>query len=202
MDNHPDIVQYDIDHFNCRIIYIDFTADQLLQYIKGALDISFSNNEYEITETTNYEEKDINGNAITKWNITFYPDDDVDDFHLHFNYNTYYSSPNFQIEVLFSEGNENNFVELFDLGNSRTKFCRNTIIMIKYFITKAKREQLARYLSREQLLLFIHNSINNYDNFGNEDLKQINSEKLTSKKRRMLEDPMYQREVLQYVDNI
>jgi hypothetical protein len=57
-----------------------------------------------------------------------------------------------------------------------------------------------RYSAREAMLEFINGSITNYDDFTSEDLLQIRHEKTVSKKRNVLEDPMWIREVLQYID--
>jgi hypothetical protein len=50
------------------------------------------------------------------------------------------------------------------------------------------------------MLAFANGAIVNYDDFTSEDLLQIRHDKTVSKKRNVLEDPMWIREVLQYID--
>jgi hypothetical protein len=138
-------------------------------------------------------------NGSTKnWLIEFDLNDD-DDFHYYFNYNTYRVQKTNIVKMSYFEGFEN-FVEFYDIGTSRSKYCRNIIILLKHYFLKLERAKLARYLSREQLLLFTYSSINNYDNFTSEDIKQINVEKATSKKRRVLEDYWTPRVLSEYID--
>jgi hypothetical protein len=59
-----------------------------------------------------------------------------------------------------------------------------------------------RYAAREEMLAFIHGAIVNYDDFSAEDLLQIRDDKISSKKRNVLEDPMWIRELLQYIDHV
>jgi len=192
LKNHPDIVEYDRYCYNFRQVSIRFNHNELLQLIKKALSISFNEDEYYITELPVNEEQKIrlNYNATKKWSIEFYSDNDSQD--------DYYSTN--IIEVFYSEGDDTNFVALFDCGTSRTRFCRNTLLLIKHFITSIERKNITRYVSREQLLLFISGSIDNYDNFSGDHIKQIIEEKTVSKKRYVLENPMYKRELLEYID--
>jgi len=185
---------YEISH-NFRKISTSFTAYNLADNIRRALARTYYNDEeYTITEEqgTQYDDE-----FIKTFIITFYPEDD-DDFHLHFNYDTYHTSSDYIVEVVFSEKNGNKFIRLFDRGNSRTRFCRNVLVAIKYWFMDAE----VMYMSREPLLLFMAGAINNYDNFTVEDINQINEKKLITKTRKVLENPMYQREVLEYICDV
>jgi hypothetical protein len=186
--NHPDIVEYDARCYNFREVCIRFNDDELLQLIKKVLSISFNEDDYDITELSVSGEEKLNYNATKKWSIEFYSDEDDE----------YYSTN--IIEVLYSEGDDANYVALFNCGTSRTRFCRNILLLIKYFITSIERKNITRYVSREQLLLFISGSIDNYDNFSGEHIQQILKEKSASKMRYVLENPMYKRELLEYID--
>jgi hypothetical protein len=186
--NHPDIVEYDERCYNFREVCIRFNDDELLQLIKKVLSISFNEDDYDITELSVSGEEKLNYNATKKWSIEFYSDEDDE----------YYSTN--IIEVLYSEGDDANYVALFNCGTSRTRFCRNILLLIKYFITSIERKNITRYVSREQLLLFISGSIDNYDNFSGEHIQQIIKEKSASKMRYVLENPMYKRELLEYID--
>ena len=188
--NHPDIVEYDIRCYSVREVCIRFNDDQLLQVIKKSLSISFEEDEYYITEQSVSAEQKLNYNATKRWYIEFHSDNDSDHG---------YASTNI-IEALYSEGHDTNFVALFDRGNSRTRFCRNNLLLIKHFIASIERKNITRYVSREQLLLFISGSIDNYDNFCDEHIQQIIKEKTASKIRKVLENPMYKRELLEFID--
>jgi len=186
--NHPDIVEYDTRCYNFREVCIRFNDDELLQLIKKVLSVSFNEDDYDITELSVSGEEKLNYNATKKWSIEFYSDE----------FDEYYSTN--IIEVLYSEGDDANYVALFNCGTSRTRFCRNILLLIKYFITSIERKNITRYVSREQLLLFISGSIDNYDNFSGEHIQQIIKEKSASKMRYVLENPMYKRELLEYID--
>jgi hypothetical protein len=84
----------------------------------------------------------------------------------------------------------------------RTNLCYNAISIIKYFIKKAEKNMTERYSTREDMLVFINGAIVNYDDFTAEDLLQVRHDKTVSKKRNVLEDPMWIREVLQYIDHV
>ena len=174
----------------------------VLKYIKTVLNLNYNEeNEYEITETAYNESTYASSpNLILKksWLVKFFPDDD-DEFYTVFNYDTYYVPSTYVIKILFLEDSDNTILKFYNCGSSRTKFCYNAISIIKYFIREKEREIFERFLKREAFLLLINNSINNYDNFNKEDLQQVRNEKLISKKRNVLEDPMYSREVLQYL---
>ena len=193
IENHPDLIKFDNDSYNNRRIHINFTDNVLLEFIKEALKtINFSPDRYSITEIPG-------DNGSTKnWLIEF-DSMDEEDFNYYFNYNTYSSPATNIIKISYFEQVEN-YVEFYDVGTSRTKYCRNIIIFLKHYIIKLERAKLARYLSREQLLLFMDSSINNYDNFTSEDIQQINLEKTKSKKRRVLEDYWTPRVLSEYID--
>ena len=194
IENHPDLVKFDNYHYNVRQVQINFADNVLLQFIKETLKIlDFSPDGYDITEMP------CDNGSTKNWLIELYQSED-DDFHYHFNYNTYTAPATNIIKVLYFEGTDGNFVEFYDVGTSRTKYCRNTIILIKHYILKLERAKLARYLSREPLLLFMDGYINNYDNFTPEDIQQINVEKTISKKRRVLENHWILRELSEYID--
>jgi hypothetical protein len=65
-----------------------------------------------------------------------------------------------------------------------------------------EKDLVQRYSAREAMLMFIHGAIVNYDDFSAEDLLQVRHDKAISKKRNVLEDPMWIREVLQYIDYV
>jgi hypothetical protein len=191
IENHPDLIRFDNDCYNNREVQINFADDVLLEFIKEALTtLDFSSDIYSITEIP------CDNGSTKNWLIEFDLDHD-DDFHYYFDYNTYRSQKTNIVKMSYFEG----FVEFYDVGTSRTKYCRNIIILLKHYILKSERSKLARYLSREQLLLFMDSSINNYDNFTSEDIKQINVEKTTSKKRRVLENHWALRELSEYIDS-
>jgi hypothetical protein len=192
-------IQSDINNYykifhNCRKIPTSFTADNLADNIRRALNRNYNDEEYTITEDQGTQHDD---EFIKTFIITFYPEDD-DDFHIHFNYDTYHISSDYIVEVAFSEKNGNKFIRLFDQGNSRTRFCRNVLVAIKFWFMDAE----VMYMSREPLLLFMTGAINNYNNFTTENINQINENKKETKLRCVLENPMYQREVLEYICHV
>jgi len=190
IEEHPDLIRFDNDCYNNREVQINFADDVLLEFIKAALTtLDFSSDGYSITEIP------CDNGSTKNWLIEFDLNDD-DDFHYYFNYNTYRLQKTNIVKMSYFEG----FVEFYDVGTSRTKYCRNIIILLKHYILKSERSKLARYLSREQLLLFMDSCINNYDNFTSEDIKQINVEKTKSKKRRVLEDYWTPRVLSEYID--
>jgi len=193
IEEHPDLIKFDNDGYYNRRMQINFAHDVLLEFIKEALTtLDFSSDIYSITEIP------CDNGSTKNWLIEFDLDHD-DDFHYYFNYNTYRLQKTNIVKMSYFEGFEN-FVEFYDVGTSRTKYCRNIIILLKHYFLKLERAKLARYLSREQLLLFTYSSINNYDNFTPEDIEQINLEKITSKKRRVLENHWTLRELTEYID--
>jgi hypothetical protein len=203
IENHPDLIKFDNNRNYNRRMQINFTDDVLLEFIDKAMEtIDFSPDEYNINEVSyEIEERynDWGDGATKKWHVEIFPEND-DDFQTYFNYDTYNSQPTHLIGVAYFECIDGNFVELYDVGTSRTKYCRTIIILLKHYFLKLERAKLARYLSREQLLLLTYSCINNYDNFTPEDIKQINLDKTTSKKRRVLENPWALRELLEYID--
>ena len=195
IEDHPDLIKFDNDSYNNRRMKINFADNVLLEFIKEALTtLDFSSDSYSITEIP------CDNGSTKNWLIEFDLNDD-DDFHYYFNYNynAYRSQKTNIVKMSYFEGFEN-FVEFYDVGTSRTKYCRNIIILLKHYFLKLERAKLARYLSREQLLLFTYSSINNYENFTSEDIQQINVEKTTSKKRRVLENHWTLREISEYID--
>jgi hypothetical protein len=193
IEEHPDLIKFDNDSYYNRRMQINFADNVLLEFIKEALTtLDFSSDIYSITEIP------CDNGSTKNWLIEFDLDHD-DDFHYYFNYNTYRLQKTNIVKMSYFEGFEN-FVEFYDVGTSRTKYCRNIIILLKHYFLKLERAKLARYLSREQLLLLTYSCINNYDNFTPEDIEQINLDKTTSKKRRVLENPWALRELLEYID--
>lgn len=190
IENHPDLIKFDNDSYINRGMQINYADDVLLEFIKDALTIlDFSLDSYSIIEIP------CDNGSAKNWLIELYPMED-DDFHSYFNYNIYSAPATNIIKMSYFEG----CLELYDVGSSHTKYCRNIIILLKHYILKSERAKLARYLSREELLLFMDSCINNYDNFTSEDIQQINIEKTTSKKRRVLENHWTLRELSEYID--
>jgi hypothetical protein len=186
MNNQQDLIDYDYYTYGIKKMPIAYTDNELFMIIIKALEISFGPDEYEIIQS------ETNSNTTKEWTFVFSPDTGDEMF---YNY-----QPTYIVGVSFSEGTDSNFVELSDLGNTRCKFCRHVIAIIRSFIRKEERQKLERYLSRDYILQFIIGSIDNYDNFNIEHIKQICKEKSASKMRNVLENPMYKRELLEYID--
>lgn len=129
-----------------------------------------------------------------------------------------------QIEFLYRE-NENHresiykiMLTLLEYSDSKPTFvdflmncyesgyyCSSIIYRIKTLLKreeKERRELEKRYIEREPFLLFINGNILNYDLIDINTIKTIQSEKLNSKKRRVLENHWFHRDMLQFIDNI
>ena len=188
-----------MSHLKSYDLLTKFTKNEISEYLNTILNDNYGeNDEYETTETEHNESHEQNLILKKSWLINFLLPDD--EFTTVFNYNTYYVPSTYMIKILFLEGSDNNVIKFYNCGTSRTKFCHNAISFLKYLIQQKEEENLKRYLTREQFLLLINGCVINYDNFSTDDLQQVHMDKFMSKKRNVLEDPMYPRELLQYLE--
>jgi hypothetical protein len=173
------------------------TGREIYEYIKTALNlVYFEDTEYDIIETS-YDEQSSNPALKKSWLINFFHDDD--EFTTVFNYDRCYIASTYVVKILYLEDSDNNIIKFYNCGTSRTKFCYNAISFIKHHIKEKEKEKLERIIQREDFLMLINSSIINYDDFSKADYQQVINEKSTSKKRNVLEDPMYSRELLQFL---
>jgi hypothetical protein len=136
------------------------------------------------------------------WKIEFTLEDD-ENGRLFFNYETFYVSPRHEILISFLQGTdeEPGFIDFTNNSNVRSNFCNDKIFQMKYLIKKEEQNLEIRYAEREPLLLLINGSIINYRDFDDEIVEQINNEKMISKKRCVLENPWFHREISELLDN-
>ena len=180
-----------------------FEADDFVKYIKKSLKNSFEN-EYVITEMDYddlYEEYLPHADVSKKWSIQFYLYDENE--RARYLRESQYIAPKYEVQVSFTNSMKHtgeNKVDFYDCSNMRTNFCCNAISTIKYFITKLEKDLTERYSTREAILMFIHGAVINYNDFSGEDLLQVINDKSVSKMRNVLEDPMWIRELTQYLD--
>lgn len=178
-----------------------FTSNRFMFYVKKSLQNSFED-EYNISDIECDEDDKIHpADTVNKWSIRFYTYDKPNIF----NYlrESHYVVPRYEVQVTFNDCITrlgHNIVYFDDCSNTRTNLCHNAISVIKYFIKKVEKDLVQRYSAREAMLMFIHGAIVNYNDFSEEDLLQVRHDKTVSKKRNVLEDPMWIREVLQYID--
>jgi len=180
-------------------------SEEVLKIVNECLADPFASFNAELTEMTYdplYDEFLPHGNASHMWKIEFTLEDD-DNGRLFFNYETFYVAPRHEILISFLEGTneEPSFIDFTNNSNVRSNFCNEKIFQMKYLIKKEEQIIEMRYAEREPLLLLINGSVVNYHNFNDESIQQINNEKITSKKRCVLENPWFHREVLELLDN-
>ena len=180
-----------------------FSSDRFMFYVKKSLQNSFED-EYTISDIECDDGDKIHPtDSVKKWSIRLYTYDKP-------NISSYlkeslYVVPSYEVQITYNDCMTrigHNIVYFDDCSNTRTNLCHNAISVIKYFIKKSEKNMTERYAAREDMLAFINGAIVNYDDFTSEDLLQIRHDKTVSKKRNVLEDPMWIREVLQYVDII
>lgn len=178
-----------------------FSSNRFMFYIKKSLQNSFED-EYTISDIEcDDDDKMHPADTVKKWSIMLYTYEKS-------NISSYlkesrYIVPTYEVQITFNDCITrlgHNIVYFDDCSNTRTNLCHNAISVIKYFIKKAEKNMTERYTAREAMLAFINGAIVNYDDFTSEDLLQIRHDKTVSKKRNVLEDPMWIREVLQYID--
>ena len=178
-----------------------FSADRFMFYVKKSLQNSFED-EYTISDIECDDgDKMHPSDTVKKWSIRFNTYDKPNI--LSYLKESHYVVPRYEVQVTYNDCMTrlgHNIVYFDDCSNTRTNLCYNAISIIKYFIKKAEKNTTERYAAREDMLAFANGAIVNYDDFTSEDLLQIRHDKTVSKKRNVLEDPMWIREVLQYID--
>jgi hypothetical protein len=175
-----------------------FTSNKILELINECLSeyikpgsITISEEKYDPLHD-NFDQDNV---AAKIWNIEFYKPVNIQ-------YNIIVSRYIIRVTYLVGKNNEPNLVIFKDISNVSGHICEDRMFTLKNFITKKDKAHRFRYLEREPFLLLIGGSVTNYDNFSAEDLERINAEKMTSKKRRVLENPWLQREISEYIDYI
>ena len=148
-----------------------------------------------------YDEFLPHGNTSNMWSIEF--DFEYDDCgRVFFNYDTFYITPRYELLISFLGSDEGNIIDFTNNSNMRREgLWDNQIAQLKYRIKKEEYRFENRYAEREPLLLLINGAITNYGDFNAEDLTQVNFEKKVSKKRHVLENPWFHREVLEYLED-
>jgi len=183
----------DLENFNTK-----FNAKEFINYIHIHLKERLSaSTDYTITELSYdplYDEYLPHSTATRMWSIDFFYIDEID-IRIIVNLDTYYLMPRYQIlvsylEISFSD-EDTNLVDFTNNSNVRSRFCDDKIFSIKYFIKKEEQKIKQRYAEREPLLLLVNGATGNY-----------NCEYTVSKKQRVLQDPMYQRELSLHFDYI
>jgi hypothetical protein len=197
-----------VNEFEYNQFYINLKAEKIVKYINEYLaDIElsvFSSDNVELTELTYdplYDEFLPHGNASHMWKIELSYDDDS--ARLFFNYDTFYAAPRYEILISFLEGtdDEPSFIDFTNNSNVRSYFCDSIIKQIKCLLKKEEKATENRYSEREPLLILINGCVINYHDFDDVNLEQAQTEKMTSKKRCVLENPWFQREILEHLDH-
>ena len=180
-----------------------FSPDRFMFYVKKSLQNSFED-EYNISDIECDDGDKIHPtDSVKKWSIRFNTYDKPNI--LSYLKESHYVVPRYEVQVTYNDCMTrlgHNIVYFDDCSNMRTNLCYNAISIIKYFIKKAEKNMTERYSDREAMLMFIHGAILNYDDFSAEHLLRVRHDKAISKKRNVLEDPMWLREVLQYIDYV
>jgi len=186
----------DISFDDLNNFYTKFTAKEIINYIhihlKDRLSASTSYTVTELSYDPLYDENLPHSVATRMWSVDFFYYDEAD-IHITVNYETQCIMPTYQIlvsylEISFSD-EDKNLVDLINNSNVRCSFCDDKVFSIKYFIKKEEKKLQQRYAEREPLLLLVNGTRGNY-NYKNK----------ISKKQRVLQDPMYQRELSQLLD--
>jgi hypothetical protein len=183
----------DLDNFNTKFTPKEF-IDCIHVHLKDTLS-AFT--DYKITKLSYdplCDEYLPHSFTTHMWSIDFFYLDEAD-IRIVVNYETHYIMPRYQILVSFSEilfsDDETSFVDFTNNSNVRSQFVNDKIWSISYFVKKEEKKIEQRYAAREQLLLLVNGSTGNY-----------NCENKISKKQRVLQDPMYQRELSLHFDYI
>jgi hypothetical protein len=183
----------DLDNFNTK-----FTPKEFIDCIHVHLkEILSASTDYKITKLS-YDplcDEYLPHNFTTHmWSIDFFYLDEAD-VRITVNCETHYIMPRYQILVSFSEisfsDDESTFVDFTNNSNVRSEFVNDRIWSISYFVKKEEKKIEKRYAEREPLLLLVNGTTGNY-----------NCENKISKKQRVLQDPMYQRELSLHFDYI
>jgi hypothetical protein len=174
--------------YNSNEISTYFSSDTVIKLINEFLSKLVKPKNYTISEVMYnplYDKFDLQLATSKIWIIELYK----------FDFN------NYVIRVIFFKRNKNepNLVRFIDCHNVGY-VCENILSSLKYNITKREKKLILTYIEREPLLLLIKSSITNYDDFSDEDLEKIKNEKKISKKRQVLENYWFQREISEYLD--
>ena len=186
----------DLNNFETK-----FTAKELIEQIHFYLSrCSDESPNYTVTELSYdplCDEYLPHSTATRMLSIDFYiVDDDRRQLNHYINIDSQYITPKYQILISFLEisfsDDDTILVEFTNNSNvRRCYFCDYKIFSMKYFIKKEEKKIKIRYAEREPLLLLVNGFTGNYTN-----------EKKISKKQRVLQDPMYQRELSLLLDYI
>jgi hypothetical protein len=97
------------------------------------------------------------------------------------------------LEISFGDNEDQpeKYLDFTNNSNVRSNFVNDKVFMIPYIIKKEENKIKQRYAEREPLLLLINGATGNY-----------NCQKKISKKQRVLQDPMYQRELCLHFDYV
>lgn len=195
----------DFEELEYNQFYTNLKSEKILKIINEYLADPLVSYNAEITKLDYDPLYDVvlpHVNASHMWLIEFnYADED--NGRLFFNYDTFYIVPRHEILISFLEGTdvEPSFIDFTNNSNVRGNSCDYIIFQMKYLIKKEEQILETRYAEREPLLLLINGSIVNYSNFDDENMQQIHNEKKISKKRHVLENPWFHRELLELLDN-
>ena len=107
----------------------------------------------------------------------------------------------FLISFLEGTDDEPSFIDFTNNSNVRSYFCDSIIKQIKCLLKKEEKAIENRYSEREPLLILINGCVINYHDFDDVNLEWVQTEKMTSKKRCVLENPWFQREILEHLDH-
>lgn len=124
---------------------------------------------------------------------------------IYYEYKTTIIIPAYEIIITINEynGSKPCYIDLLNdsCGDRATEYCDNIIFEINNYLKTEEKILVNRYIEREQFLTFINSSIVNYGDFDFNNLKQVQSDKIASKKRQVLENHWYHRELLQFIEN-
>lgn len=178
-----------------------FSSETFLYHINQFLNNSYKN-QYTISEVAiDNDELMYPDCTAKKWCVKLHNIVEIDK--ARYLRESHYVIPRYEVHITFTDCIAKlgyNVVEIDDYSNVRNDICGNAIAMIGHFMKKTEKEVAERYAERETMLMFIYGAITNYDDYSVKDLMQVRNEKIKTKKRNVLEDPMWMRELLQNID--
>ena len=188
-----DISFQDLDNFQTKFTPKEF-IDHIHTHLKDTLSASTGYNITKLSYDPLYDEYLPHSSATHMWSIDFLYTDEAD-IQITVNYDTIYTMPRYQILISFTEvafsDDETAFVDFTNNSSVRSSFVNDKIWSIRYFVKKEEKKIEQRYAQREPLLLLVSGTTGNY-----------NCENKISKKQRVLQDPMYHRELSLHFDYI
>lgn len=193
------------DDDNVYQYYIHLKAEQVVNHLNTYITGLSSDFDVELSELDYdplYDCALPHDNVSHMWKIELYYSPVEDGYTF---IDTFYVVPRYEILIAFKEnsGSEPSFIDLTNNSNGRANICDKIIKNIKLRLKKGEilfKNLNIRYAERESYLTLVNGSVTNYNNYDNNTLLQVHAEKNVSKKRQVLENPWFHREMLQFID--